>query len=198
MPRQILIILLPSSFINTNRPQQSSHDKVRYPTLIGTVIKQLKNDLQTKALQENLSALGIVCVGTDFVAYCFKISTINFSREITRLEVLIFKMVYCISPVYLSFTQSFLYVYAFIHMSFIFNFNLPSSVNNKYKFWRSKFWGLSVLTQVRTSEGQSRTLLCEHIFLFVGRHIFFISNGMYFGLYNRKGISWPAEWLLAS
>jgi hypothetical protein len=49
--------------INTNRPQQGSHDNARYPKLIGTVVKHLKNDLRTKALQEELPALGIVCVG---------------------------------------------------------------------------------------------------------------------------------------
>jgi hypothetical protein len=98
-------------------------------------------------------------------------------------------MMYCANIVHLSFTQSSLYLYAvccntFVHISFNFNFNVPSSVNNKYTFW-----GLSNLPQVRTSEGQSPALLCAHIFLFVGRHIFFISNVMYLGLYKSKGIS---------
>jgi hypothetical protein len=78
----------------------------------------------------------------------------------------------------------------FVHISFIFNFNVPSSGNNKYKYWRSKCLGLSVLTQLRTSEGQSPALLC-HIFLFVGRHICFFSNIMYLGLYKRNFVtSW--------
>jgi hypothetical protein len=101
---------------------------------------------------------------------------------------------YCTNTVHLSFTQSSLYMYAvscntFIHISLIFHFNVPSSVNNKYKFWRSKFCGLSDLTQLRASEGQSMALLCEYMILFVGRHIFCISNVMYFVLYKGKGIS---------
>jgi hypothetical protein len=61
MPRQILKILLPSTH-KYKQATKNSHDKARYPRLIGTVIKYLKNDLRTKALQEELSALGIVCV----------------------------------------------------------------------------------------------------------------------------------------
>jgi hypothetical protein len=56
------ILFLYQLLINTNRPQQNSHDNARYPRLIGTVIKHLNNDLRTKALQKELSALGIVCV----------------------------------------------------------------------------------------------------------------------------------------
>jgi hypothetical protein len=46
---------------------------------------------------------------------------------------------YYTSTVLLSFMQSSLYMYAvrcntFVHISFIFNFNVPSGVNNKYKF----------------------------------------------------------------
>jgi hypothetical protein len=86
MTRQLLIFFY-HLFINTNRPKQNSHDKARYPRLIGTVIKHLKNDLRTKVLQEELSALGIVCVEGDRLrSLSFKISTINFSQIMAKLK----------------------------------------------------------------------------------------------------------------
>jgi hypothetical protein len=90
---------------------------------------------------------------------------------------------YWANTVHLSFTQSSLYMYAiscnaFVHISFIFNINVPSTVNNKYIFLLSIFWGLLNLTQLRTSEGQSPALLCEHIFIFVIRHILSISKSI--------------------
>jgi hypothetical protein len=110
---------------------------------------------------------------------------------------------YCAITVHLSFTLSSLYMYAvscntFVHISFIFKFNVPSSVNNKCKFWRSKFWGPSDLTQIRTSEGQSPALLCEHIFLYVGRHIFFISNECTSGCIKGKERNFVTSWVTVS
>jgi hypothetical protein len=180
MPRQLLKFFC-HLLRNTNRPQQSSHDNTRYPRLIGTVTKHLKNDLRTKALQEGLSALFIMCIVDRLRSLSLNTSTINFSQKWQNLKVLIFKLMYCANTVHLSFTPSSLYAVTcntLVHISFIFNFNVPYGVNNKYKLWRSKLWGLWDLTQVRTSEDQSPALLCAHIFLFVGRHIFCISNAM--------------------
>jgi hypothetical protein len=64
MQNQIHIIFY-HLLTDTNRPQHSCLDNARYPRLIGTVIKHLKNDLRTKALQEELPPLCIVCVEGD-------------------------------------------------------------------------------------------------------------------------------------
>jgi hypothetical protein len=137
MTRQIIIICLPSTQ-KYKQATKSSPDNDRYPRLSGIVIKHLKNDLRTKSLQEELSALGIVCVEWDRLRnLSFQDTDNKFLSKNDKTSVLIFKVIYCTSTVHISFTQSSLYMYVvgcntFVHISFIFNFN--ESVNIKYKF----------------------------------------------------------------
>jgi hypothetical protein len=67
---------------NTKMPQQGSHDNARYPRLIRTVIKPLR----TKALQEEISDLGIVCVGDRLRSLSFQDIDNKFLSKMAKLK----------------------------------------------------------------------------------------------------------------